>query len=223
MSKRLERRVINTEFRTVKEEGKPTKLRGYAAVFGRDSEDLGGFVEQIAPGAFTSALNNNPDVRALVNHDPTLILGRTRSGTLTLSQDSIGLYYEVEVPDTTAGRDILVSAERGDITQSSFGFTVDEDDENAEEWFDRNGNSVARWSSGGVKRIVRNVRELFDVSPVTYPAYTDSSVEARSRFCFPDGTPRAHRSNSGGNDEAARLEALRDLARRRIEHLRQRT
>ncbi|HET6844967.1 MAG TPA: HK97 family phage prohead protease [Candidatus Angelobacter sp.] len=204
-----ERRILTTEFRVAKT-GKATRLSGYAAVYNSDSEDLGGFTEQIAPGAFDAVLAAGPDVRALVNHDPSLLLGRTLSGTLTLRSDSKGLFYDVLVPDTQLGRDTLALAERGDITQSSFGFTIDEDDEDAQEWFDRNGNKVARWSSGGVKRVIRKIGGLFDVSPVTYPAYTASSVQARNgdrgiaearRFL------QSRRQPLSATDERARQEA----------------
>lgn len=227
---RLERRVITTEFRTVKASGKPTRLVGYGAVFNSDSEDLGGFVEQIAPGAFTEVLASNPDCRCLLNHDPSAILGRTKSGTLVLRQDSIGLHYDCLMPDTTLGRDLLVSAERGDITQSSFGFRVGEEDDD-EEWYDRNGRRVANWSFEGIRRVIKRVAELFDVSPVTYPAYTASSVEARSLFLFPEGRPQR---STGSTDDALqrsgrklilnarrRRDALRDIAQRRIDLIRE--
>lgn len=229
MSNRIERRVFKFELRASKA-GNKTKLSGYAAVFNSDSEDLGGFVEQIAPGAFSQVLASSTlDCRCLLNHDPSLILGRTTSGTLRLHQDSQGLFYECDVPDTGAGRDVLVSAERGDINQSSFGFRV-ADDDGAEQWYDKNGREVSPWSYEGVRRIVRKVSELFDVSPVTYPAYTASSVEARSRFLFPEGRPQ--RSTGNAEDarrdgqklifsERRRKDALRDVAQRQIDRIRQ--
>lgn len=195
---KLERRIVtrNVEVRAGAD-GKPTMLRGYAAVFNSDSEDLGGFTEQIAPGAFTDTLAATPDCRCLFNHDPSALLGRTSSGTLRLRQDSTGLFYECEIPDTTLGRDILTLAQRGDISQSSFGFTVA-----AESWYDANGNPSN--SSVGVKRIIRKVGALLDVSPVTYPAYPESSVQARDAFLFPDGAPQR-----GGQAEAARNVSLK--------------
>ncbi len=203
MSK-LERRMFSTEFRAVKEDGKPTRLAGYAAVYNSASEDLGGFTEEIAAGAFKDVLANNPDCRCLFNHNPDNILGRTTAGTLTLREDSLGLHYDCLPPDTTLGRDLMVLAERKDITQSSFGFTVDEED-----WFDRNGKSVAPWSYEGVKRVVRKVGALYDVSPVTYPAYTASSVEARSKFLFPEGHPERREKREAG--EVSLQERIDDL------------
>lgn len=138
-------------------------IRGYAAVFNSDSENLGGFIERIDPKAFDGVLND--DVRALINHDDNMILARTISGTLSLSVDERGLSYEFEVPNTTYGNDLLVSVQRGDISQSSFGFSVAEDE----------------WDRGDVRRrTIKKVARLYDVSPVTYPAYPDTSVAMRS-------------------------------------------
>lgn len=142
-------------------------IRGYAAVFNSDSENLGGFIERIDPRAFDDVLED--DVRALINHDDNMILARTSSGTLSLSIDERGLSYEFEVPNTTYGNDLLVSVQRGDISQSSFGFAVAEDE----------------WERGDVRRrTIKKVARLYDVSPVTYPAYPDTSVAMRSLSQF---------------------------------------
>jgi len=167
-----ETRVLSgqVELRAASENEKP-KVRGYAAVFDKESENLGGFREVIAPGAFDSVLQD--DVRALLNHDPNLILARSKSGegTLKISTDERGLYYEFDAPDTQAGRDLTESLRRGDIDQSSFSFTVEKD-----EWQQPNeeeGRSL-------MKRTITKVARLFDVSPVTYPAYPDATVALRS-------------------------------------------
>lgn len=139
-------------------------LRGHAAVFDKLSENLGGFRERIEPGAFDDALED--DVRALFNHDPNLILGRTRSGTLKLDVDDSGLSYEVTLPDTQTGRDLAISVERGDIDQSSFAFVVEKD-------------SWGKDKDGQIIRTILKVSRLFDVSPVTYPAYPDATVGKR--------------------------------------------
>ncbi|MEG3640671.1 HK97 family phage prohead protease [Magnetococcus sp. PR-3] len=165
MSKNLERRAFAFDL-SVEERGDGKKMiRGHAAVFNKLSENLGGFREQIAPGAFDDVLND--DVRALINHDGNLILGRTVSGTLRINQDANGLSYELDPPDTQYARDLLVSLLRGDITQSSFAFTVDEED------WDEDGD-------GRVIRTIQKVKRLYDVSPVTYPAYPDATVGLRS-------------------------------------------
>jgi HK97 family phage prohead protease len=141
-------------------------VKGYASVFDRESQDLGGFVEIIHENAFTDRLND--DVRALFNHDANLILGRTTSGTLNLFVDNGGLGYEVDFPDTTYANDLLKSVKRGDVTQSSFAFTVAKD---GDEWITEGDKII---------RIVHRVAQLYDVSPVTYPAYTDATAAARS-------------------------------------------
>tara|TARA_R100000654_G_scaffold21267_2_gene42887 strand:+ start:2348 stop:3934 length:1587 start_codon:yes stop_codon:yes gene_type:complete len=166
----LERRnFLNSEIRIANTESR--EVVGYASVFvdsdGRAalSENLGGFREKIDPEAFNSVLEN--DVRALFNHDPNYILGRTTSGTLKLSVDKRGLKYSFTAPDTSYGRDLMVSLERGDISQSSFGFIVEED-------------SWDEDSEGATIRTIKKVGRLLDVSPVTYPAYPDAEVGKRS-------------------------------------------
>lgn len=156
----IERRFFKSELRAEAE----NTVKGYGSVFGKQSEDLGGFREIIAAGAFDERLND--DVRALFNHDPNFILGRTKSGTLSLSIDKTGLAYEVDFPQTTVARDLLESIKRGDVDQSSFAFTVEED-----EWLEVDGVII---------RTIQKVKRLYDVSPVTYPAYPDATVGVRS-------------------------------------------
>src|SRR5260370_36306164 len=132
-----------------------------------------GFQERIVPGAFKRALEEKADVRALINHDPNKVLGRTASGTLTLDEDSKGLKFRCQMPDTGYATDLLKSIRRGDISQCSFGFIVREDT-----WIESNENPTIRE--------LRDV-DLFDVSVVTFPAYADTSVDARS--LWPEGLP----------------------------------
>lgn len=201
MSKQ-ERRSISTEFRVTRT-GKLSKLSGYAAVYNCDSLDLGGFKEQIAPGAFDAVLATNPDVRCLWNHEVSDLIGRTKSGTLTLRSDSTGLFYECQVPDTQVGRDLLVLADRGDISESSFGFTVDSAP-GSECWYDAQGNETSKYN--GIKRVIRKVGMLFDVSPVCIAAYPDSTVQARS-LAEAKKFLRTRRQLSA-SDEAARQDGL---------------
>jgi uncharacterized protein len=181
---KLERRMFSTSFRTDKADGQPTKLVGYAAVFNTPA-DLGYFVETIKPGAFTRTLQEGADVRALFNHDPNFVLGRTRdggkTGTLTLAEDNTGLKFEIDMPDTNAARDLMTLVERGDVDQCSFAFTVREQNWNCQT--DADGNTT-------------EIRELLDLdldngdcSVVVYPAYPTTSVEARSKYMFPEGAP----------------------------------
>lgn len=148
-------------------EGEPTRIRGLAAVFDSLSENLGGFREIIAPGAFDDT--DMSDVRGLFNHDANFVLGRTTNETLRLKQTKDGLEYDIEIPDTQTIRDLVLEPiRRGDVSQSSFGFIVGRNNDEWEE--DEDGNVV---------RTIRAVERLFDVSPVTYPAYPDTNVAAR--------------------------------------------
>lgn len=146
-------------------------LTGYAAVFYREGDSgtqyelYPGLVERIAPTAFTRALNERHDVRGLANHDPNQVLGRTTANTLKLSVDERGLKYEIELPDTQIGRDIAVSVKRGDVTGSSFAFVP---------------KKQSRQKGQGVDiRMIEDL-DLFDVGPVTFPAYAGSSVGMRA-------------------------------------------
>jgi HK97 family phage prohead protease len=154
----LERRAVDTAF-NITNAGDRWTFTGYAAKFDTRSHDLGGFIETVRGGAFRRALNEGQDVRALINHDAGLILGRTASGTLKLAEDSTGLHYEVAAPDTSYARDLAESMQRGDVTQSSFSFRVRQDD----------------WQKEGRGRLRTLIDvDLLDVSPVTYPAYEDT-------------------------------------------------
>jgi HK97 family phage prohead protease len=141
------------------------QIVGYAAVFHALSHDLGGFKERIQPGAFREALAAQPDVRALVDHNPSFILGRTKSGTLTLTEDERGLHVVITPPDTALGRDLLTSLRRGDIDGMSFAFRAVKDT-----WSKQDGLTI---------RELQQV-DLFDVSVVGTPAYPDTSVAVRS-------------------------------------------
>lgn len=160
-----ERRAISMPV-ACRAEGDTPGLSGYAALFGSVTEIAGLFKEQIAPGAFREAVGRD-DVRALFNHDANFVLGRSTSGTLRLVEDDRGLRYDVDVPETTWARDLMVSVGRGDVSQSSFAFEVTD-----EEWnYGTRGEMPVR--------TIKAVR-LYDVSPVTYPAYTATTVSARA-------------------------------------------
>ena len=114
-----ERRALTLEIRA-----KGRKLEGYAATFNNPATIGGRFVETIARGAFAATLRSRGDVLALVDHDPGRVLARIRSGTLRLAEDTRGLSFDLDVPDTSHGRDVLALAERGDLGGMSFGFTA---------------------------------------------------------------------------------------------------
>lgn len=140
------------------------RLEGYCALFGVRARIADQFDEEIRQGAFTGSLRSGQDVLALVDHDPSRLLARTRSRTLRLSQDSTGLAFDLDVPDTGEGRDLLVLAERGDIGGASFSFTVAPGGETRE---------------GGV-RVLEALR-LHEISVVkAWPAYQGTIVQARS-------------------------------------------
>ena len=153
----LERRT----FSEVRAQGR--RVEGYAAVFNSEAR-LGGFVETIAPGAFRGSLAG--DVLAMLDHDPSKLLGRTRSGTLRLSEDSRGLAFSLDLPDTQAGRDVIALAERGDLGGCSFGFTVPDGGETWE----------------GRTRTLRSIG-LKEISVVSsWPAYPDTEIALRAAF-----------------------------------------
>lgn len=181
---RERRHFVVADLRAVRAEGKPAMISGHAAVF-NSATDLGWFREQIRPGAFADSIKAD-DVRALFNHDPNIVLGRNTAGTLRLGEDDKGLAIEIDPPDTQQARDLIVSMERGDVTQMSFGFFTEK-----EEWDESDRTSPLR--------TLIKVR-LFDVSPVTYPAYPDTDVSVRSL----DDWRKAHGTAHGVRGDATR-------------------
>lgn len=159
----LERRIIGCEIE--KRDDEKPRIIGHAAVF-NSVTDLGFFREKVAPGAFTKSIKED-DVRALYNHDSNYVLGRNTAGTLILAEDERGLKVEIYPPETQWAKDLLTSIERGDISQMSFGFTVDK-----ESWERGDKNEPDLRTLEAVK--------LWDVSPVTFPAYPETDVAVRS-------------------------------------------
>jgi len=158
------RTITNKEVRTfnvsdieLRNDNGVNTVVGYGAVFNSESNDLGGFVEYVAPGAFDGRLED--DVRFLINHDG-LPLARTTNNTLRLSVDERGLKYEADMPDTTLANDLMTLLRNGTISQSSFAFTVEEDS-----WENVEGRNI---------RTINKVSRLYDVSSVTYPAYNEA-------------------------------------------------
>lgn len=137
-------------------------LTGYAAVFGTETR-IGGFTERIAPGAFSKSLASGRDILALLDHRADVLLGRTASGTLKLTEDAKGLRFDLELPDTQAGRDLVALAERGDLGGMSFGFVAED-----EAW---TGNT----------RELRQV-DLREVSVIqAFPAYAQTEISLRNK------------------------------------------
>ena len=171
-------RYIVNEFESRTLDGSKAQISGYASIFDKASQVLGGgFVEKIQKGAFGKTLQergtqtSRDDIKALFNHSTDLVLGSKRAGTLRLSEDSKGLHYEVDLDlDITHHRSAFKMIERGDVTNSSFGFDVIE-----ERW------SVPENSDDPVLREVLETR-LYEVSPTPFPAYQDSTVSAERSF-----------------------------------------
>lgn len=160
-----------SELRAITDDKGLRHITGYAAVFNCLSEDLGGYRERIAPGCFSRAIKED-DVRALWNHNSDCVLGRVKSETLRLSEDAHGLRIECDPPDAQWARDLMTSIERGDVDQMSFGFIVRRYPD---------GSRGATWAiEDDVDVRILNDVELFDVSPVTFPAYPDTEVGLRS-------------------------------------------
>jgi HK97 family phage prohead protease len=184
---------------------KPTVV-GYGAVFNSQSNDLGGFREFIAPGAFDGRLED--DVRFLVNHDANLILARTTNGTLRLSVDEKGLRYEADLPNTSTARDLMELLKNGTISQSSFAFTVEEDS-----WEVKDGMNI---------RTIDKVSQLYDVSSVTYPAYNEASSSVALRS-MKEWQEKEQAKKLKENLEAEKLEGIKeeeDLKKRSLNEMR---
>jgi len=143
-------------------------LAGYAAVYGQDSREIveqgRRFTERIAPGAFNATLSESGDVKLYYNHDASMPLARTRSGTLTLKSDRNGLAFSASLPDTTLGNDVRALIERGDLSgEMSFGFIVEEDS----------------WNKNRTERLVKRAK-LLEISIVQDAAYPQTSSSLRS-------------------------------------------
>ena len=177
------------------------KLVGYAAVFGKRSVDLGGFVEVIQKGAFAKSMGD--DIRALIDHEG-IAIARTENGTLSLKEDNTGLRVEIDPADTTAGNDIRKSVERGDVDQMSFGFRV------------REGGQIFSEDEDGM--ILRTLTDVIlrEVSIVTFPAYPDTSVAKRSVQAWQDEANQTSLAELV-ESEGQRQRNLAEIRRRQIE------
>jgi HK97 family phage prohead protease len=145
-------------------------LSGYALTYNSRSKELEGFTEVIAPGAVTESLANNPDVLCLRGHDPNLLMGRTTSKTLILTDDAVGLRFLCKLPDTSEAASLAASVERGDLDGVSFGFRTIED----------------KWTSDEAGNVIRTLLkiDLLEVSPTSFAAYPAATVSVRG--CPPE-------------------------------------
>ena len=160
----MEKRIFNIENRFETKENGVESVVGYGSIFNSRSENLGGFYEYISPTAISQETIDKSDVRALINHDASLILARSTSGTLDLSVDEKGLRYSFQIPETSYGKDLSINMKNGNLNQSSFAFTVGDD-----EWStDDNGNDI---------RTITGIDRLYDISVVSYPAYSQAESD----------------------------------------------
>jgi HK97 family phage prohead protease len=220
----IERRVISLDGDLkveTRDGGQARRIVGHAAVFDRWTTlyESPVFVwkEVVRPGAFRAVIAERSDVRALWNHDARYILGRTASGTLRLSEDALGLLSDIDPPDTQTVRDlVLTPIARGDVSQMSFAFAVRRSAETKR--VDEDGISVVDYGGERVttrregSRVVEE-RELFgvnlfDVSPVTYPAYEATDVSLRERGALRDSEIRAHVLAAQRERSAGRLRGM---------------
>lgn len=157
-------RTVATQFETRDDGGAP-HISGYFAVFNSNYEIAPGMSESIAPGAFSNTLSG--DIRALINHDTTLVLGRTKAGTLALKEDTRGLWGDIQInPNDQDAMNLYERVKRGDVDQCSFGFNIIREDTEVRE-------------DGSVHWTIREV-ELFEVSACTFPAYEATNISARA-------------------------------------------
>lgn len=163
----IQRRVVPLSNVEVREAAEGFVVEGHAAVFDALSDDLGGFREQIKRGAFKKVLGD--DVRFLVNHNPDLLLARTTNNTLRLKEDPTGLHIEADIAPTTAGNDLRILLDRGDMDQMSFAFSMHGGSDTWDEDED-----------GGLIRTINRFGALFDASAVTYPAYPQTDIQLNS-------------------------------------------
>lgn len=178
-------------------------VEGYALRFNKLSNDLGGFVEEISPEALKEA--DLSDVRCLIDHDSSKVLGRTTSETLELNVDDEGLYFRCQLPNTTYAKDLYENIRLGNISNCSFGFILDDED----------GDSFEKREDGLFKRTLRKIRSLFDVSIVTYPAYNDTDVAPALRSIEAIKESEQEELRKAQQEEQRKL----DLAKAQIELL----
>lgn len=174
-------RVLGLEGLEIRHSGRPNEgftLRGYVAVHNQTSHDLGGFREQIAPGAFDEVLATNPDVHLTWDHDTRYVAARTKNDTLHLSSDTHGLLIDAQVGNYTWAKDLKTALERGDINQGSFAFNVAE-----------GGDEFKADDDGNVMRTINKIGALYDVTVTAQGAYPQTSLAAVRSLAKATGRP----------------------------------
>lgn len=190
----MERRTIQIEDIEYREQEDKPILSGYVTKFNKLSEEMWGFREQVAPGAFKKSLEERK-VLSFWNHNSDFVLGNTENDTLKLSEDERGLKFELELPDTTAGKDARTLIKRGDVKGMSFGFRTLKD----------------QWDESDPKNVIRTLLEvrLYEVSPTAMPAYPQSSVAARSMEDIKDSYEEYRHQKDDTMARQKRLNALK--------------
>lgn len=167
MSKETRQMFFKTDFKVRAKENDDKCLEGYFIRFNEETELWPGAYEEVDPGAVTNSLKDN-DIRCLFNHDTSIVLGRTGNNTLELKTDDEGVFGKVKInPNDKQAMDILARIERGDINACSFGFNIISEE-------------IQNRDDGTVKFILKEI-DLHEVSPVTFPAYPTTSIEARKK------------------------------------------
>lgn len=177
------------------------RLSGYAAVFDQIADIGGMFDEVIRRGAFARAIDEGQDVVLLFNHDPSTVMARTTSGTLRLREDEVGLWFEADLdPHDSDAQRVVAKVRRGDVHQGSFGFTARSD----------------RWAYDRPKPLREILdTDIFDVSPVTFPAYDKTQIHARGRVVAPPSSP-AQEGRAGASGQPLRHRQRRTAVHRRF-------
>lgn len=185
----MEQRVIQCKeaFKTREENGK-RYIEGYFSVFNQPYEVFPGWIEEIAPGAFSRTLREEKDVKVLWNHNSDLVLGSTQNRTATLREDEVGLYGSDEInEEDQEAKNGYARVARGDVRGCSFGFDVRSMEE--------------RWDDEGTYRTRITDVDLYEVSPCTFPAYAQTSISARAKDCLDDARKRCERANEQKRNE----------------------
>lgn len=156
---------------------KPARLVGYAAVFNSLSADLGGFKERLVKGAFRGAVANGIDVRALVDHDSTKLLGRTSNGTLRIAEDEVGLRVEIDMPPTTYANDVMALVNRRDVKGMSFGFRVPN---GGQRFVKEGGQTIRELTAVDLKEVTVTSRPAYDATSVYVRVAPDVLTEVRA-------------------------------------------
>jgi HK97 family phage prohead protease len=206
----IERRYLNISVRAGQNAEQKPVIEGVAAVFNQETVIAGLFREIVRPGAFTNVLAKNPDVIGSPNHDWDIVLGRTTSNTLHLSQQTDGLHYAIDInPDDQEAMNFYARVKRGDVHQSSYAWTVLPE---GEKWtFPEDKNLLPL-------RELINIDQLYDVSPVTFPAYPTTSANVRSKlYEIAQIRPEDGQEAADGESDARGPQVRNALKRRRLE------